>query len=104
MCFERRRQEERQSLRGVQGRMLRAVEERSGEWRQGGWVDFHVEELLKVKVVELFSANEFWHFFLLSLVPIGLYIASNSLYWPRQYCSDREGVVSVHSGSYNKTP
>lgn len=84
--------------------MLRAVEERSGEGGQGGGVDFHVEELLKVQVVELFSANEFWHFFLLSLVPIGLYIASNSLYWPRQYCSDREGVVSVHSGSYNKTP
>lgn len=49
---------QRSNLCGMQEGTLRASEERSGEQNQGCWVDFHMEELFKVKVRELLAANE----------------------------------------------
>lgn len=52
--------------------MFRASEERSGEGGQGGWVDFHMEACLKVKVMGSFSVTWIWHFFLPFLASVGL--------------------------------
>lgn len=43
----------------MQKGMLRAPEERFGEENQGCCVGFHMEELFKVKMMEVFTANDF---------------------------------------------
>lgn len=54
--------------------MFRASEGRSGEGGQGGWVDFHMEACLKVKVMGSFSVTWIWHFFLPFLASVGLHV------------------------------
>ena len=63
-----------------------------------------MEGLLKVKVMELFTAGEFWHFYLLFLVHTGYTCPFTSSGWLCTNHSDRGGVISVHSGCFDKTP
>lgn len=70
---------------------------------QGGWVDFHMEACLKVKVMGSFSVTWIWHFFL-------PFLASVDTCPSRVYtgCADttvrEKGIVFVHPGCYNRMP
>ena len=100
--FEQRRRKAEVQAPWMQEGMFRASEGRSGEGSRGNWVDFHMEECLKGKVMGSFSVTQIWHFLLPFLASVGLRVPLAV----HTGCADttvtEKGIVFVHPGCFSK--